>query len=56
MSTSTPSGNDSDTAARELRALKVAILHEAMLQDLLHCSNDAVHHLLWERNDLLRKR
>jgi hypothetical protein len=34
----------------------VALLHEATLQDLLHCSNNAVFHLLWERNDLLRER
>ncbi len=55
MSTGTPSGNNSDSTTRELHALKVAILHEATLQDLLHCGNDAVHHLLWERNNLLRK-
>ncbi len=56
MSTGTPSGNDLDTAARELCTLKVAILHEATLQDLLHCSNDAVHYLLWEHNNLLCER
>ncbi len=55
MSTGTPSGNDLDTAARELRMSKVAILHEATLQDLLHCGNNAVHHLLWEHNDLLHE-
>ncbi len=55
MSTGTPSGNDLDTATRELHTSKVAILHKATLQDLLHCGNDAVHHLLWECNDLLRE-
>jgi hypothetical protein len=39
-----------------LRRAAMAVTHEATLQDLLRCRNDAVHRLLLERNELLRER
>lgn len=52
----TTSGNGFHTISNELSTSTIVLLHEATLQDLLRCSNDAVLHLLWERNDLLRER
>ena len=33
----------------------ILVIHKATLQDLLHCSNDAVYQLLLERNTLLQE-
>jgi hypothetical protein len=38
-----------------LRKATISIVHEATLQDLLQCSNNAVERLLLERNALLCK-
>jgi hypothetical protein len=45
-----------DRAAKELRNSKIAHIHEATLQDLLRCRNDAVVQLLYECNKFLRER
>ena len=49
------SDNQADIADLLQRAT-ISIIHEATLQDLLRCSNDAVHRLLLERNTLLQER
>lgn len=49
------SNNQADIADLLWRAF-VSVIHKATLQDLLCCSNDAVHQLLLERNTLLQER
>ena len=50
------SGDEDQDNARLFRKATVSVIHEATLQDLLHCSNDALLTILWERNILLRER
>jgi glycosylphosphatidylinositol transamidase (GPIT) subunit GPI8 len=33
--------------------MKIAVIHKVTLQDLLNSSNEALIHILWERNNLL---
>lgn len=51
-----PSGDDAQAISTLLWKATIAVIHEATLQDLLRYSNDAVHRLLEERNDLLYER
>ena len=53
-STVYPPLRDNDTWLLEVA--KIQVLHEATLQDLLQTRNDAVTHILHERNELLRER
>jgi hypothetical protein len=53
---STVGSTGDDPNATLLRDAVVAVIHEATLQDLLCYSNDAVHRLLLERNELLHER
>ena len=48
------SDNQADFANLVQRAT-ISVIHEATLQDLLHCSNDAVYQLLLECNTLLQE-
>lgn len=54
--TTVPSGDDAQEFSNLLRKAKISVIHEATLQDLLRCSNDALIRILGERNDLLRER
>ncbi|KAN0125371.1 hypothetical protein V8E53_015561 [Lactarius tabidus] len=47
------SSNDKKAYSTLLHKATIAVIHEATLQDLLHCSNNAFIHILWEHNDLL---
>ena len=49
------SDNQADFADLVQRAT-ILVIHEATLQDLLCCSNDAVYQLLLEHNTLLQER
>ena len=49
------SGDKDQDIARLFRKATVSVIHKATLQDLLHCSNDALLTILWERNILLHE-
>ena len=49
------SGDEDQDIARLFQKAMVSVIHEATLQDLLHCSNDTLLTILWERNILLRE-
>ncbi|KAH9012702.1 hypothetical protein EDB84DRAFT_1444568 [Lactarius hengduanensis] len=57
-----PSGDDPTPKAikviegKRARDMNKALIHEATLQDLLRCRNDAMYRILGERNRLLRER
>jgi hypothetical protein len=51
-----PSINEAQADSRLLRKATIMVIHKATLQDLLHYSNDAMIHILWECNDLLCER
>ncbi|KAN0139069.1 hypothetical protein V8E53_003071 [Lactarius tabidus] len=50
------SSDDEKAYLTLLHKATIAVIHEVTLQDLLHCSNDAFIHILWECNNLLRER
>jgi hypothetical protein len=50
------SSDDEKAYSTLLRKATIMVIHQATMQDLLHCSNDAFLRILWERNELLRER
>jgi hypothetical protein len=47
------SSNDEKAYSTLLHKATIAVIHEATLQDLLNCSNNAFICILWECNNLL---
>ena len=46
---------DNDAILSLLCRATILVIHEVTLQDLLQCSNDAVHQILLEHNALLEE-